>query len=179
MLDLETMGTSGNAAILAIGAVQFCPIEGKIGEKFYVTVDLESAVQMGGIIDAPTVLWWLQQSAEARAPFAKQGEHINVALADFHNWVKSLVDDTKVIQMWGNASTFDNVILQSAYQRSCITLPWKFWGDRCYRTMKNLFPEIKLKRVGTGHNAVDDAESQALHLIEIYKRVINGPGELS
>jgi exodeoxyribonuclease VIII len=43
--------------------------------------------------------------------------------------------------------------------------PWRHWNDRCYRTVKSLYPDVKLERVGTHHNAVDDAESQARHLI--------------
>jgi exodeoxyribonuclease VIII len=46
-------------------------------------------------------------------------------------------------------------------------VPWQFWNSRCYRTVKSLYPDNKLKRSGTYHNAVDDAESQARHLIEL------------
>jgi hypothetical protein len=32
-----------------------------------------------------------------------------------------------------------------------------------------MYPSVKLVRTGTHHNAVDDAESQAVHLIDICK----------
>jgi len=33
--------------------------------------------------------------------------------------------------------------------------------------MKNMFSGVNMKREGIHHNALDDAKSQALHLIEI------------
>ena len=64
MLDLETMGTGTQAAIVAIGAVEFDLEKGILGEEFYRTVDLSSSISCGGIIDADTVLWWMQQSED-------------------------------------------------------------------------------------------------------------------
>lgn len=164
MLDLETMGKGPNAAIIAIGAVAFNVEKEKIGDSFYTIVDLESAVEAGGVIDASTVLWWLKQNEGARAEFAKNGEPIAVALHRFSIWFASLGED---ICVWGNGASFDNVILASAYRHNNTTQPWKYYNDRCYRTIKNLIPSVKIQQVGEKHNAVNDAESQALHLIKI------------
>jgi len=83
MLDLETMGNGPRAAIVAIGAVEFDPETGTVGERFYQAVDLATAVSMGGEMDASTVLWWMQQGDEARAAFAKGGAHLSKALHEF------------------------------------------------------------------------------------------------
>ena len=64
MLDLETMGNSSNAAITAIGAVKF-DIANGITDSFYLKVDLESAVALGGKMDPSTVIWWLGQNDAA------------------------------------------------------------------------------------------------------------------
>lgn len=167
MIDLETMGNGPDAAIIAIGAVEFDVENREIGERFYTVIDLDSAVDAGGVMDASTVLWWMKQSEEARSAFAGGGEHIATALQQFAAWMANRGDDVRV---WGNGASFDNVVLATAYRRSRINLPWKYWNDRCYRTMKSLAPGVKMQRSGTKHNAEDDAESQALHLIEI----ING-----
>ena len=164
MLDLETMGNGPNAAIIAIGAVAFNVEKEKIGDSFYAIVDLESAVEGGGVMDASTMLWWLKQNEGARAEFTKNGEHIAVALYRFSIWFASLGED---ICVWGNGASFDNVILASAYRRNNTPSPWKYYNDRCYRTIKNLIPSIKIQQVGEKHNAIHDAESQALHLIKI------------
>jgi len=90
---------------------------------------------------------------------------ISEALGDFSRFCW----ENQVSGMWGNGATFDNVIMSNAYKLTGLEQPWKFWYDRCYRTIKSLYPQAQLKRVGTHHNAVDDAESQALHLIDICK----------
>lgn len=164
MLDLETMGNGPRAAIAAIGAVEFDIPSREIGDLFYAVVDLESAVAAGGVIDASTVCWWMRQSDEARQLFAQGGEHIALALQQFSTWLadRGPVDEVRV---WGNGAAFDNVVLGSAYTALSLPQPWRFWNNRCYRTVKSLHPEVKMVRVGTYHLAVDDAESQARHLI--------------
>ena len=166
MLDLETMGNGPLAAVIAIGAVEFDLETKQIGEKFYVVVNLESSVQCGGVIDASTVLWWMQQSDDARKAFESEGVHVAVALQQFSGWMENRATKDEV-RVWGNGAAFDNVILSSAYQANGLERPWQFWNDRCYRTIKALHPEVKMERSGTHHNAVDDAESQALHLMRL------------
>lgn len=161
MLDLETMGNTSNAAITAIGAVKFD--HEKILDRFEVLVDLQSCLDAGMEVTASTVLWWLQQSEEARAQFKEEADSITLALAKFSAWVGHEED----IEIWGNGASFDNDILANAYRKCTMERPWPHWADRCYRMIKAKCPSIELRRVGTHHRAVDDAESQALHLIEM------------
>ena len=170
LLDLETMGPSPHAAIIAIGAVAFNPEMGVLGDWFYEVVDLGSSVAQGGQMEPATVLWWLRQSDEARAAFELEGSKIEVALLKFSAWVRAIADNDA--RIWGNGANFDNVVLASAYDRTAITRPWSFWNDRCYRTVKALHPEIKMERAGTHHNALDDARSQALHLMEMLRKPV-------
>ena len=73
--------------------------------------------------------------------------------------------------MWGNGAEFDNVILSQAYKNVEKEVPWQYYNNRCYRTVKNLFPHIEMERVGAHHNALDDAKSQAEHLLGIIRTV--------
>lgn len=164
MLDLETMGNGAQAAIIAIGAVEFDIQSKEIGSRFYSVIDLASAVEAGGLIDPSTVLWWMKQSEEARSAFARRGENISTVLMQFSAWVDDNCGRDNV-RMWGNGAAFDNTILASAYLRNKTQQPWRFWNDRCYRTIRAQYPTAEMKRAGTHHNAVDDAESQARHLI--------------
>jgi exodeoxyribonuclease VIII len=168
MLDLETLGSGPNAAIIAIGAVRFDPDLQCIGETFYRVIDLESATQAGGQIDASTALWWLKQTDAARAAISQPGVPIAEALNDFAGWLNASKDGPLI---WGNGAAFDNVILASAYKRLHNKNPWPHWNDRCYRTLKNLRPEIKLERIGTDHHALDDAMNQARHAITILNAI--------
>ena len=164
MIDLETMGTRPNAPIIAIGAVMFDGNE--ILDRFYTNIDLESAVEDGGaVVDPKTVLWWMEQADEARSALRDNKKKVLTALYEFRDWLKPVDPDG----VWGNGASFDNILLSETYRRLNLTPPWAFWKDRCYRTMKNMYPQIEMDRVGTHHNALDDAESQARHLIEIWR----------
>lgn len=167
MIDLETMGNGPDAAIIAIGAVEFDPDAQLIGERLDLLIDLASAVAAGGAMDAATVLWWMRQDDLARSDVT-DGPHdqIGAALIQFSKWLAQRAPQND-LRIWGNGSDFDNVILASAYRRLSLPLPWRFWGNRCYRTLKAMRPDIPFEHVGTRHNAIDDAESQARHLMGI------------
>ncbi len=164
MLDLETMGNSSSAAITAIGAAKFS-VEDGIIDTFYEKVDLESAAENGGVIDASTVVWWLKQGDEARKEMTQPGTHINLALDRFSYWV-----DLSDPCVWGNGAAFDNVILTNAYKAADRTPPWKHWNDRCYRTIKAMFKQTPMvEPPEIAHHAMYDAIAQAKHLILIAK----------
>jgi exodeoxyribonuclease VIII len=165
MVDLETMGNKADAAIIAVSAVRFSTEHGTLS-RFYRVVGLESSLRCGGRVDASTIVWWMQQSNEARSAIT-EGERLDLAvvLQEFTAWMPE-----ETTSVWGNGAAFDNVILRGAYERLGLQPPWPFWADRCYRTLKVLHPEVPFVRQGTHHHALHDAESQALHLIQILKR---------
>lgn len=169
MLDLETMGNGSSAAICAIGAVEFDLESGELGREFYTIVNLESSVKAGGVIDASTVLWWMKQSDAARAELQNKGFDLEISLIRFAHWLEDCDCNREELCIWGNGAAFDNVILRSAYEKTEIKTPWDFWGDRCYRTAKNLLPSVEMVRTGLHHCAVDDARDQARHLIELVR----------
>ena len=140
MLDLETMGNGSDAAIVAIGAVAFSGEHGII-ETFYMPVTLSSSVASGGIIDPSTVLWWMEQPLAAREEiYSRKAVDITLALTEFKEFYSRTTNNKGSV--WGNGATFDNVILGSAYRRSGLGQPWNFRNGLCYRTLKNMFPEI-------------------------------------
>lgn len=166
MLDLETMSTKSNAAIVSIGAVMFSKDDG-IVDKFYRTVDLRTSKAAGLHIDPETVKWWGQQSEEAQKALTIDNVSLNQALDDFTEWYGK-----EKIPVWGNGSTFDNVILSHAYDSLNLTKPWPWYLDYCYRTMKNIYKKVEAdKREGVHHNALDDAIFQANHLIKIMRQI--------
>ncbi len=168
MIDLETMGTRPNAPIISIGAVSFDAWG--IRDTFYRDVTLHSSVKSGAVIDPSTVLWWLRQDKAAQDAFEEgQDEALSLeqALRDFSQFVCSYGDGLKGV--WGNGASFDNVIMHESGKR-CRVGTWEFWKDRCYRTVKSMFPDVPFERSGTHHNALDDARSQALHLIAINEK---------
>lgn len=166
MIDLETMGTQPGSAIVAIGAVEFNINQG-ILSSLYIPCTLQSNVDIGLTIDAETVTWWMERDQAARAEIYSASRSIQYGLTSLAEYLAGLEPDIRQRLIWGNGSDFDNVLLDVAYRAADIDRPWEFWNNRCYRTLKKLYPHIKMNRTGTHHNAVNDAESQAQHLIDI------------
>ncbi|MCG6265347.1 3'-5' exoribonuclease [Vibrio vulnificus] len=177
MIDLETMGNSSNAAIVAIGACFFEPSTGEIGAKFSRIISLESSQQFGRI-DASTVLWWMKQSGEAREVLnSPEGVHIKQALHDFRQFTNDGLSQPLV---WGNGSSFDCVILKNTIIQ-CLGeqyVPWQFWNERDVRTMVDLGkkllgfdPKRDMPFEGVRHDALSDAVHQAKYVSAIYQRL--------
>lgn len=170
MVDLETLGNGSNSAIIALGAVEFDPVTGELGREFYENIDAQSCVDFGLQMDVSTVMWWMQQSDEARAVFKKGGARLPAVLSQFGDWLPHGA------VVWGNGASFDNAILSNAYRKVHGEQPWKFWNDRCYRTLKTLRPDVQFVRGGTHHNALDDAKTQAVHAVAILQAMEKSNG---
>lgn len=167
MVDLETLGTVPGCAIMSIGAVYFDSTG--LGKEFYMVAHQDSCYQAGLTIDEGTVDWWSRQSPQARQVVdasLKKGQYtIKHVLEKFTEFLNRDTD----VKVWGNGADFDNPILACAFAAVDLQHAWAAWNGRCYRTLKNIAPGPKLVRLGTHHNALDDAKSQALHAIELFK----------
>lgn len=179
MIDIETMGNKPAAPIVAIGAVFFDPQSGELGAEFYVAINLASAMAQGATPDGDTILWWLRQSAEARAAICTDDAYsITAALCELSAFIDRHVDSAKYLKVWGNGANFDNVILRSAYERAGIICPWQFWNDSDVRTMVLLGKELGFdpKRDmpfdGVAHNALADARHQVKYVSAIWQRLL-------
>jgi len=153
MLDLETMGAAPGSAVVQIGAVEFSIY--KVGDPLSITISLESCVAAGMRIDPTTVMWWMKQSNAARDSLSENCVSIRDGLQEFSDWIGK-----DKVCVWGDGAAFDNVLLASAYRACRMPLPWHYSGDRCFRTMKEVF---SVERVVSEveHNAAADAVAQA------------------
>lgn len=170
MLDLETLGVSPGCTILSIGAAEFD--RDGLKASFYGVISRASCRAAGLHEDPDTKAWWLRQSPEARetldeATDKNQSVSLGRVLFQFDFWLSQVagLDDPerKGVAIWGNGADFDQPILAEAYRRAGHELPWATYNSRCYRTLKNLRPNIMMVRKGTHHSARSDAQSQADH----------------
>ena len=159
MIDIETLGTDSNSLVVSISAVQFDLKNGTVGDTFEIGIDLKEQMDKGAIIDADTVMWWLEQSQDAQKQLTKLTRvPVHTALFEFSTWLYKI----GVKGLWGNGATFDNVIVRNLYARHSLKLEVPFWFDRDVRTIvaiKNIdtrdFPFV-----GTKHNGLDDCLHQ-------------------
>lgn len=161
MIDLETLATSSDAAILTIGAVKFDPfgndVENPQCEKFYVKVDLDSCNDINLTVSDDTIEWWATQSKEAQdEAFNPDGRvSIHDAFADLYKFCWGAQ------RVWSNGAGFDIVICETVFKRIHKAIPWKYWQVRDVRTMFDLGIDPQRPTV-TAHNALADAEAQAI-----------------
>jgi hypothetical protein len=173
MLDLETLGTRPGCVVLSIGAVAFDHCTNELGPEFYEVIKLSSCLDYGLFADKKSLDWWKDQDHESRQVIdiaAYSTQNLPYVLAQFNIFLLSC--DSKNVRLWGNGSDFDNAVLIACYNATGIEPAWKFRNNRCYRTLKNLRPNIKLKRIGTHHHALDDAKTQAIHAMQLLNKII-------
>ena len=167
MLDLETLGVSAGCSIVSIGAVFFNPNTKTLGEEFYTVVNRQSCRDQGLVEDDGTRQWWSTQPAEIAKTLveAEAGYSLVTALGMFCGFTAKGGENVK---LWGNGSAFDNAILASAFKACGLQPPWKFYHDRCYRTLKAIYGKhLPIRRhYGAHHNALNDAKNQAANLLE-------------
>lgn len=173
MVDNETMGTVPDSVILSIGVAKFDKYTPDvIGETFYAVLDIDEQIARGRIVDPETIKWWGQQSEQARIVLTtKEREPVEDVLSRLWVFLGGYFNDDLVAKpgnefFWGNGSDFDNPQIASLFHMYGFELPWKFWNNRCFRTMKSEFGYLAKApvRVGTYHNALDDAITQIKHL---------------
>jgi exodeoxyribonuclease VIII len=183
-LDLETLGTRFDAPILSVGAVVFDMATGKTGTTFYREVTLKSAVA-AGVPDGDTLQWWLQRGDVAKAMFAPDNPDtprkwaLATVMQEFGTWFRSA--GTGPCKVWGNGASFDVTLVEHAIAKGCVGLspPWHYMNIRDLRTLVDAaevitgFDRKSVARVGTHHNALDDAIYQA-HLASAAWRALAG-----
>lgn len=184
--DLETLGLAHDALILSIGAVKFDPYTNTLGvpnsepgvSTFYRVIDLSGP---GGVIDAETVHWWMQQSKEARDEiFGEKVERVPLpqALAEFSEWI-GFTDDLPDgaypdVVLWARGSK-DAQWLESAYKGIGFKAPFRYWQVQDQRTLTSVFSHLVPNPTPeqVAHQALQDASYQAMGICAIYRELLN------
>ena len=167
MIDLETLATTTDAAILTIGAVRFDPFGFDIKEpamdSFYVKVDIDSCDELGLVSNDDTIAWWAQQSKEAQAEAFEGTDRIHIRDA-FDQLYKFCWGAKRV---WSNGAAFDVPICEHVYRKLNKAIPWSFWAVRDVRTAFDLGINPNRPPV-LAHHALQDAWNQAVGIQNVY-----------
>lgn len=176
-IDLETLGTKADSVILSIGAVAICEQTGD-RRKFYGACSVAS--QPERTQSPSTLAWWSQQSAAAREAFdfahGPDCPSLTDTLQRLTAWIGQ-IGETHDVYVWGNGANFDLAMLEHAYKGLSDFVPWNFRHTRDMRTLYDITLRFGLDirgnvaRVGTHHNALDDAEFQANVIIESLRQI--------
>lgn len=172
MLDLETLGKAPNSPILSIGCVAFNPDAGTIDTKntFHFYLELDPQFRTGILPNESTIMWWLEQSEEARrAQNTAERGNPRLVLEMFNKWITERLGyiNPGDIELWGNGSDFDVTILNNLMDKFKVEPVYPFWSGRCLRTFRahhgdsyvRIYPDL-------AHDALSDAIAQARSVIQ-------------
>ena len=174
VMDIETLSTAKNAAIVSIGAVAITD-EGDINGMFYYPVDIDSCLEAGMVVDASTIKWWMNQNEAARNVFNAPASDLLVVLCNFKVWCNTYTEQNKRTYFWGNGPEFDNAILDTAFRlvSTALTPPWKYNEAQSLRTISYINHMLNLGAVypepRVAHHALFDAEAEAKFIINVLK----------
>lgn len=156
MIDLETLATSANSAVIQVGAVAFDSVAGTMSpDAFTMDVDLFSSVMLGGEVDGPTAQWWRDRGGlELKDP-----RPLRELLTSLSEWLGQFKD---VKRVWCQGANFDEPIMAGYYRRAGIDCPWPYYAARDTRTVYDLAKERgwEKPKEQTAHVALDDCLAQ-------------------
>lgn len=160
MVDTETLALGPDAVILSLGACRFFWNPGAIyPARFY--MELDANLQTNRKIDPETVAWWNSQS-NMPAGVHSIAETVKV----FSQYLAASSNGEEIV-IWARGTDFDIPKLQSMFSEAGMQVPWKYNNVRDLRTLTKLFPFIKAPTNPNSHNALSDAEYQAMHAATI------------
>jgi len=169
-IDLETLGTHPDAVITQIGLCPFNASTGEIGKPIKIAVEPQSCLDLGMTVTWPTIAWWLKQNEKARLGMATQQ---GVLLQDALRVTSAFIENHMYPGFcpWGFGATFDVSLMESAYRRCKLEVPWGFRTVRDIRTLAALRPCTHVPRPvpEVEHDAADDAAAQAKYVIDCMK----------
>jgi len=166
MIDLETLHTTPQAAVLTVGGVKFDPNnESEPHSEFYYKLDLDS--QERDVSD-DTIAWWGQQDSKVQdEAFSPEGRvQIDEFLDSLPKWMVG------VDVLWGHGYGFDITIIEDMLRQRGKPIPWQFWQVKDSRTLLSCCKVDPRKAMQTDlHNALADAYFQAKSVQIAYKEL--------
>lgn len=177
MVDIETLSTRHDAAVLSMGLVAFNETEILHSES--IRLDM---TKLYGHIDPATLKWWDSQPQAARDySFGGSTSH-EAAAGKFKTFIEQWGKD----EVWANSPQFDLTILKSWWDHMpTFTHPTHRPGVwpihyRTHRDCRTMFNEARRLNIkidsawkldSVAHNPVDDAANQARAIIMIRQRL--------
>jgi hypothetical protein len=168
MLDLESLGTRPDCAILTLGAVKFNPydIQSEPGPGLYFRIDVDEQLSLGREVQEDTLEWWMRQSEDVREEAL--GESNRVSLTEMYQQLNRFLVGAGNI--WCQGPAFDIVILENLYRQLGLPCPWQFWQIRDSRTLLSTHGDPRDKNKAGLHNALEDAVSQAQAVQTVFEQ---------
>lgn len=174
-IDMETLSTEHNAALLSIGAVIHNFGTGQQVDTFYANITPESSIAAGLDVSESTKACWAKQGQAAQDVLSVDQRPLRDVLVDFAKWLAG----HGVQYAIGNGPRADNQWLESACKAVGMQSPIKYWGDLDMRTLTFIGTHIlgldhwHNTFKGVKHNALHDAINEAEFCNAVFQKLIN------
>lgn len=163
MLDIETLGIKPGCIITQAACVPFTEDgPGPPATWFQANIDITSYGHTFHI-DAATLKWTIEKGVPILRDNAVDAA---LALLNLSNWIAARTTADNRVKIWANSPTFDCEILEAAWRRFDIAVPWKFWQLLDYRTEMWREPRRELP---AAHDATQDCLDQIARLVSKWK----------
>jgi hypothetical protein len=180
-LDIETMGTAPGC-VVSVGLVGFDVANDFVGVPEHWVLNVHDQVRAGLGINADTLRWWTGQSPEAQTTLFQalaSPDPTDKVLLQISEWLQRHRRTDK-FSIWGNGASFDQPILARVFAAMGVPLPWKFYMERCHRTLKGLPDTLGMDKIDVvanacAHNAAADAEFQARQAVAVLRTLAGQP----
>ena len=167
MLDLESLGTRPDCAILTLGAIKFNPyVLDSFGDSLYLRIDVDEQLALGREVQEDTLTWWSNQAEDVREEALGEGNR--VSLTEMYRQLNRFC--VGATNIWCQGPAFDIVILENIYRQQGWPTPWQFWQIRDSRTLFGVHGDPREKNKAGLHNALEDCVSQAQGVQQIFHR---------
>ena len=167
MLDLESLGTRPDCAILTLGAIKFNPyVLDSFGDSLYLRIDVNEQLALGREVQEDTLTWWSNQAEDVREEALGEGNR--VSLTEMYRQLNRFC--VGATNIWCQGPAFDIVILENIYRQMGWPTPWQFWQIRDSRTLFGVHGDPREKNKAGLHNALEDCVSQAQGVQQIFHR---------
>lgn len=171
-IDLETVSTRPDAAIVSIGAVCFDRRTGELGPEFHVVCDWLTDAK--GHVHGGTLQWWHRQTPND-VVFSNAIERVPLrrALMELQEFADAWCSP---LTFWWQRGNMDQQWLDNAFERSAMDAPWNYsqWMDQ--RTLCRELQRDDVVFEGNRHDALDDAKHQA-RCILVALQTVNSKGK--
>lgn len=159
-VDIESLGIRPGSIVLSVGAVPFDVERGLENDAFYRRISVMDSMVNGLVADRDTLDWWASQPREAWDCLAEVKEH---RLREVFEELAAFVSHfcAPKCRVWMKGPSFDGVLLQEAALRARTGLPWKYFQERCVRTICDHIAEPERPADNVKHDALSDAMHQA------------------
>lgn len=175
MVDIETLDSGPEAAVIVIGARMFTT--SGPGKGFEVFIDNNKATRVGTVSEE-TLKWWKEQDPAVR----EQAFGGKVDPADAMYRFIEFVKRERAETIWANSPQFDCTILRHLAKQVSLRFPFHYRAERDCRTLFRLGEALTIdcddlwrNPDRKAHNALDDATTQAQVAARIMGRIFNNP----